>query len=151
MPGFIVHIPYPFAVYKVVGVCLSGVSLSGRFHTQRLGTSRTPIALRKVALPSSTHSRLCVELLPGNHLDRAQVLWLCVCECFFSVCMAGTTSPRDYRRCLPQVCINDGLLTAINSQCVHYCQVWAVFGCCPRGCVQCICVCACLWIQLHSC
>lgn len=43
-------------------------------HTQRLGTSRMPIALRKVALPSSTHSRLCVELLPGNHLDRAQVL-----------------------------------------------------------------------------
>lgn len=43
-------------------------------HTQRLGTSRMPIALRKVALPSSTHSRLCVELLPGNHLDRTQLL-----------------------------------------------------------------------------
>lgn len=42
--------------------------------TQCLGTSRMPIALRKVALPSSTHSRLCVELLPGNRLDRTQLL-----------------------------------------------------------------------------
>lgn len=50
-------------------------------HTHRLRTNRMPIALRKVALPSSTHSGLCVELLPGNHLDRTQLLCLCVCVC----------------------------------------------------------------------
>ncbi len=33
MQGFLVHIPYSCTVDKVVGVCLSGVSLNGRFHT----------------------------------------------------------------------------------------------------------------------
>lgn len=34
MQAFFAHIPYSCTVYKVVGVCLSGVSLNGRFHTR---------------------------------------------------------------------------------------------------------------------
>lgn len=122
-----------------MGVCLSGVSLNGRLHTQHLGTSRMPIALRKVALPSSTHSRLCIELLPGNHLDRPQLLWLSVCVSVWP----GQPQSGICHQCLPQMCVSDGLLTAINSQRVYYCQVWVVVGFCTRGRVLCISVCVC--------
>lgn len=123
MPCFIVHIPYPCAVYKVVGVCLSGVSLSGRFHTHSVWErAGCPLHFAKW------------HFLPLHTPDYAlncclATIWTgpkccdCVCVCCFSVHRAGTTSPRDYHRCLPQVCINDGLLAAINSRCVHYCQV----------------------------
>lgn len=61
-----------------VQVYTAGASM----HTDCL---RTAIALPQVPLPSSTHSRLCVELLPGNHLDRTQVY-----VCYFSVCGQDT-------------------------------------------------------------
>lgn len=108
------------AVYEVLGVFVRCTFKQQVPHTDCLGTSRMPIALCKVALPSSTHSRLCVELLPGNHLDRTQLFWLCA---------AGTASAWDWHSCWAQVCVNDGLLTAVNSQCLQYCQV-------------CVCVCA---------
>lgn len=82
----LVHVPYYGGACEAararvcVCMCGSGVHLNSRFdalaRTHRLGISRIPAALRKVALPSSTHSRLCLERLPGNHLDGAQQ---CVC------------------------------------------------------------------------
>lgn len=86
------HVPYYGGACEAACVCVcggSGVHLNSRFdalaRTHRLGISRMPAALRKVALPSSTHSRLCLERLPGNHLDGAQQ---CVC-CY--LCVAWTT------------------------------------------------------------
>lgn len=61
-----------------------------------------PAAPRKVALPSSTHSRLCLELLPGNRLDRAQA---CVCV-LLSVCVDALPTPegRAYSACTLPLC-----------------------------------------------
>lgn len=77
MQTFLVRIPYPCTVYKSGGCVFVRCKFKRQvphMHTLRLGTSRMPIALHKAALPSSTHSGLCVDLLPGNHLDGTQLL-----------------------------------------------------------------------------